>query len=105
MGLDAAKHPPREDAPLWKTLQRTLLSYHPGTYGGKVVLFLIEDWEIYSGFRFAPDSLYGWGDLVQGGLDVIRVPGDHFSMMNEPSIHYLAERFAECLEKAKEAGR
>ena len=38
----------------------------PGSYGGRVVLFQIEDWEFYSGFRYATYPMFRAGRNVFG---------------------------------------
>ena len=95
--LSSMKRPLRSKSkegptPLMQAARQAARKYHPGCYGGRVVLFQIEDWEFYGGFRFAPNPTFGWGELVRGGLEIIRVPGDHISMMNEPAVSKVAER-------------
>ena len=75
---------------------KALAQYRPKKYEGKVVLFQIEGWEFYSGFRYAPDPSFGWQHVVQD-LQVIRVPGDHISMLNEPAVSEVAKRVKHCL--------
>lgn len=59
-----------------------LHSYVPCAYPGSLTRIhaAIKDHEVLS------DPLVGWGDLALGTLDVIEVPGDHVTMMNEESI-------------------
>ena len=40
----------------------------------------------------------GWDRLALGGLQVFEVPGDHVSMMSDPSVATLARQLAICLE-------
>ena len=46
----------------------------------------------------------GWEPLVTEGWEVHEVPGSHDSMLGEPHIQVLAEKFAEHLRRAQEAG-
>ena len=39
----------------------------------------------------------GWGDYVDGELELIEAPGDHFSVMEEPHVRVLAARLRERL--------
>ena len=47
----------------------------------------------------APPDL-GWGGLVEGGLAVYEVPGDHESMLREPHVLHLGEQLKACLDEA-----
>lgn len=38
------------------------------------------------------DPALGWGGLTTGSLDVLSVPGTHFTMLREPHVQILAER-------------
>ncbi len=91
--------PDNDAPPLIEAVRCAMCNYRPGSYGGHVVLFQIDDWEFYEGFRFAVDPTYGWGELVRNGLEVIRVPGDHFSMMNKPAAAVVAQRLRTRLEQ------
>jgi thioesterase domain-containing protein/acyl carrier protein len=84
--------PKKGTNPLAQATLQAARKYNPGCYEGRVVLFQIEDWEFYSGFRFAVDPDFGWEEWCRGGLEVVRVPGDHLSMMNEPAVTKVAER-------------
>ena len=50
----------------------------------------------------APPDL-GWGGLVEGGLAVYEVPGDHESMLREPHVQRLGELLAELLRQPQDA--
>jgi amino acid adenylation domain-containing protein len=80
-------------------IRQSQRAYRPLPFDGKVVLFRVEAWEMCSGLRFAPDALYGWGEVVPGGVEVIQVPGDHGSLVKEPAVVTLADRIHACLEK------
>jgi thioesterase domain-containing protein/acyl carrier protein len=51
-----------------------------------------------------PDPHCGWSELAQGPLEVVEVPGDHVSIVDEPYVRVLAEHLTEALERAR-AGR
>jgi thioesterase domain-containing protein/malonyl CoA-acyl carrier protein transacylase/acyl carrier protein len=98
---------PKDETPLMKATRQAYRTYHPGSYGGRVVLFQMEDWETnplrnvwFNGYRYAPDSTFGWGKLVRGGLEIVRVPGDHWSMISEPAVSRLAEWIRDRLDNA-----
>jgi thioesterase domain-containing protein len=41
----------------------------------------------------------GWGRFFSRGFQIVEVPGDHFSLLKDPEVVTLAQRFRECLEK------
>jgi len=62
--------------------------FEPGPYPGKAVLLQSSDWPEGSYFDFS----LGWQDLVAGGVDFHRIPGNHPSMFTEPNINELAAK-------------
>ncbi|MBK9968986.1 MAG: alpha/beta fold hydrolase [Holophagales bacterium] len=46
----------------------------------------------------------GWTRYVLAPVEVIDVPGDHISMLQEPGVNVLAERLKEALRKAEARG-
>jgi glutamate-1-semialdehyde aminotransferase/thioesterase domain-containing protein/acyl carrier protein len=78
--------------------------YNPMPYAGKVTLF-----KPRFNYKFYPDPNLGWGDLVQGGLELIEVAVNPHSMLLEPYISILASQLKHCiadgLPKEKSAGR
>ena len=57
------------------------LHYRPRAYPGRVVFYLANEGEWF--YRY--DALWGWRHLVEGGLDIEVVPGDHNSVLSAPS--------------------
>jgi thioesterase domain-containing protein len=45
----------------------------------------------------------GWSEWVPGGLAVCQVPGDHFSLLQDPHVLTLAERLTERLRALDES--
>src|SRR5690606_11368538 len=66
--------------------------YMPKPYAGPLLM-------IRSERSLGPPHM-GWEGLVQGGLDVAVVPGDHFSMIKDPQAHVLARYVAEGIRNA-----
>jgi thioesterase domain-containing protein/acyl carrier protein len=66
--------------------------YNPRPYAGRVTLF-----KPRFNYKFYPDPLMGWGDLVQGGLEIIEVSVNPHSMLIEPNVNFLAEKLKECI--------
>ena len=45
----------------------------------------------------------GWGGLFLRGLDIVKVPGDHTTLLKDPHVVTLADRVQECLEQMHDA--
>lgn len=71
--------------------------YEPQPYPGKIVLFQSSDWPQGPYFDFE----LGWKDLVGGGIDFQRIPGDHPSMFTEPNVNIVAAKLSAYLSDAK----
>lgn len=61
--------------------------YRPSEYSGKVTLFRSSVREASEG----TDRALGWGGLARE-IEVVDLPSDHFNMLLEPHVHFLAER-------------
>ncbi len=72
---------------------RAAETHQPRVYGGRVVLFRSGDPLGYGVFQEC-DRLNGWGPYVTGGIEVEKVPGDHWAMLRMPGVNVLAERTA-----------
>lgn len=76
---------------------QALREYHPKSYPGRVTLFRARTRPL---FRLHGDDL-GWRTLAAGGLDIVRVPGNHESMLREPHVSVLAQSLAARLRAAQ----
>ncbi|WP_332961113.1 amino acid adenylation domain-containing protein [Microcoleus sp. AR_TQ3_B6] len=43
----------------------------------------------------------GWSELAPGGLEIHDVPGDSFSMLQEPHVQGLAEKLRDCIDRVQ----
>lgn len=80
--------------------------YRAKAYSGKVLLIrasepasfdrpylpTAQDWH-------SRDALHGWGELINGGLELIDVPGDHYSIFKEPHVQILAQKLKTYLQQ------
>jgi aspartate racemase len=78
-------------------MNRALLAYRPGKYPGAATVFRAR---LRSLMTFG--RTLNWGRLAQGGVQVIDVPGDHLSMLQEGAVAELAAKMNACLRKAFE---
>jgi thioesterase domain-containing protein len=72
---------------LWK-------AYKPKPYAGDVTLFSVSH----------PDGnpMEQWANTFIGQFDIVTVPGDHVSMLNQPNVASLAEEIKALLPKEKD---
>jgi len=70
--------------------QRTMFSYRPHPYTGRITLLLTDS-------AAAENVSAAWAELASGGVDVHRLPGDHRSYMREH-----ADVTAACLQRCLE---
>lgn len=64
------------------TYSKATAEYSPGMFPGKVTLIRTE------GSPGTPDM--GWKDLARDGVEIHKVPGDHYSIIKEPHVRALA---------------
>lgn len=69
--------------------------YVPRVYPGGATLFLASD-DLTAAF----DVEEGWQGLVAGGLEKIRVSGNHLDIVKEPHVRTLVEKLRACLDRA-----
>lgn len=69
--------------------------YEPKPFPEAVTLFRAENNE--DNLVLEPDL--SWSQFVQGGIEIIDVPGTHITMLQEPNTQILANRILECVDK------
>jgi thioesterase domain-containing protein/acyl carrier protein len=82
---------------LLETHYQAMREYHPKPYPGRVTLFRARTRPL---FRLHGNDL-GWRKLAAGSLDVITVPGNHESMLEEPNVSVLAQSLLTHLQLAR----
>jgi len=70
-------------------------SYVPVAYPGPLTLFKAS--EQFGEF----DEDLGWGELAAEGFMVESVPGNHYTIVREPNVEFLAEKLNHCLHTAE----
>lgn len=76
-------------------------SYIPEHYAGKITLFRAEG---ALGDAGAESVSWGWSQVATEGVDVHLVPGGHGSMMSEPHVHVLVDKFRSALAEIEVGG-
>jgi len=67
---------------------------HP--YAGRATLIRASE----KSLRSSEDPHDAWNGLI-GSLDVHEIPGDHYDILVEPGVNYLAECLKTCIDKAR----
>jgi thioesterase domain-containing protein len=65
-------------------------NYQPRPFPGRLVLFRAEQFPCGPGTRW-DDPFLGWRGLAAGGIDVVKVPGDHLTVLRRPNVETLAQ--------------
>ncbi|MHC5825471.1 MAG: thioesterase domain-containing protein, partial [Nostoc sp.] len=88
---------------LFKAHVQAMRDYVPQAYPHSMTLLRAKE-EIIHDFEnpefYTDDPLLGWGKSFSQPIDVIEVPGDHFSMLVEPNIQELAKKLRICIDNA-----
>ncbi|MFB2983014.1 amino acid adenylation domain-containing protein [Microseira sp. BLCC-F43] len=74
---------------VFKANRLSLHFYHPQSYPGRVTLFLQHEHSLALNI----DPTLGWGELATGGLDIHKIPGDHFSIIRTPVLAELLKSY------------
>ena len=75
---------------------RALAAYEPQPYSGRVEMLLSRD----EPERAFCDRRLAWADLVEDGLSLRYIPGNHDGMLEEPQVATVAAVLARCLGRA-----
>ncbi|MFO0810079.1 MAG: alpha/beta fold hydrolase [Gemmataceae bacterium] len=72
--------------------------YRPDPYEGRVMLFRSRDKEAWSEM-YVPDYTLGWGEVVQGGLDLHWVSGGHLEIFQGEALETIAHQLSRALRQ------
>jgi len=79
---------------LLKYLQQAVKRYRPGTYSGAITIFR-SDQEPHGLFL---DRQFGWKSHTNRNVEVVSLPGDHFTIFTEPGVDQMARHITDHLE-------
>ena len=79
---------------------KILMDYSPQKYSGRVVYFSAEENWGLGLTQFDPMQPGGWNDWVEGGVEMVKVPGRHGKYHNPPHVEVYARKLNACLESA-----
>jgi amino acid adenylation domain-containing protein len=80
---------------IFKNNLRAAVEYVPQPYHGKIIYFEAQK---HPASRISMARI--WKNFVPGGIEVYRVPGDHYTIMKPPNIQVLARKLAGALGAA-----
>jgi len=72
-------------------------AYVPKPYAGRVHLIRAQTQKAEK----ARDMTFGWHEVVGGGLEVFTLPGDHFSLLEQPDVANVADALSDWLVKGE----
>ena len=81
---------------------QAIVNHVPQLYPGKVVYFAAQENQEYlkeGGNGFDPLQENGWNRWVKGGIEIIKLPGNHKTYYTEPHVKVFAEKLNSCLEE------
>jgi thioesterase domain-containing protein/acyl carrier protein len=81
---------------IFKNNLRAVVEYVPQPYHGKIIYFEAQKHPVSR----TPMSRI-WKNFAPGGIEVYRVPGDHYTIMKSPNIEVLARKLAGALGTAQ----
>jgi amino acid adenylation domain-containing protein len=76
----------RRHLAVWRASWKASRSWSPGSYGGQVLLMVAEKGE----HPQQEDPTLGWSACAAGGVEVVTVPGGHFTLLAPPHVGTLA---------------
>jgi thioesterase domain-containing protein len=72
-------------------------AYTPKPYPGRLTLFRAAGRTA----EYGSDAALGWEEVVRGEIQIITVPGDHMTILEEPHVWNLVEHLSACLEETR----
>jgi thioesterase domain-containing protein/acyl carrier protein len=87
---------------IFKLNSRLMEQYHGGPYDGTVTLFRAESapHDSHAETGSTPQNPQGGWEKLATGVKVIPVPGDHFTIIQEPQVQTLARELSACIAPA-----
>lgn len=76
--------------------QRASQCYAPQPYSGSVLLFRAMERNLFE----QEDYSLGWASLALGDFQIIDIPGDHLSILQDPQVQVLADHLQQHLDRS-----
>jgi thioesterase domain-containing protein len=83
---------------LVRNFERAFARYRPTPWDGRAVLFRAAEVD----FFFAEGGpRYGWEKDIRGGVDIVKVPGGHHTLVVGANAEVLARALSEAIERVQ----
>jgi aspartate racemase len=84
---------------LQKANDEAYKKYKPRPYKGRTIIFRARKQPM----GIHHDPTLGWGDLIDGDLELREIPGHYLNILIDPSVRILAKYLKDCLSKIQNA--
>jgi len=74
-----------------------LEAYRPEPWFGRIALLRAETQPL---LLWHDEPALGWSALARGGVEIVRIPGNHLTIMREPHVGALASALGACMVAA-----
>jgi thioesterase domain-containing protein len=74
-----------------------LEAYRPAPWSGRIALLRAETQPL---LLWHDEPALGWSALARGGVEIVRIPGNHSTIMREPHVGALASAVGACMAAA-----
>ena len=74
---------------VFKANNQAMYSYIPQIYPGRIILFCARE-------RMKVTQVKDWEKLAVRGIEVHKIPGNHYSIIREPQVRFLADHLQGC---------
>lgn len=82
-----------------KAQDEAFWTYEPRVYKGRVVIFRASK----QARGIKPDPTLGWGELIEGELELYEIPAYHQTILSKPQVQIMAKQIRICLENAQKS--
>jgi thioesterase domain-containing protein len=102
---------------VFKTNLNAMRAYAPSMYAGRITIFradgslplkrrdrvnrFFQTAAAHRRGQVAVDKTMGWGKWAVGGVECYEVPGNHYTIVDEPGVETLAEQIRFCAQQAE----
>jgi thioesterase domain-containing protein len=94
--IDQAPDLPPHVQRVIETNFHAVMAYRPQCYGGRLTLLRARGGRLFVNH----DPYMGWGQFVNGGVDVRMIPGSHLRLFHQSHVGHLAQQLQQGLDEA-----
>jgi thioesterase domain-containing protein len=94
--LDVSRYPAEQRIAMQREYE-VLEAYRPEPWSGRIALLRAESQPL---LLWHDEPTLGWSALARGGVEIVRIPGNHLTIMREPHVGALASALGACMAAA-----